>query len=919
MKHIPRLRWPVRPVLMFSVVASLLWLGESTSHAAKILYIINSLVDDVTTANANDQEVRDRLVGQGHSVKLADDDTVSPADTTGMDLVLISSSTGSGQPGVNPLSRNTLRTGRVPVVCYEPGLYDELLWQTQNTFGNANGHTSLAISTANQKHPLAAGKSGTIEIVTPGETAVVSSSALPYTVGTNAIIIATNATPDVDVGRISIWAYDTGARLADNATITAGRKVAFFYNATTPPGAYNDNAIALFDAALKWALEPPPSVPLTVASRSPDANQTGVPRDATIAVDLEDGSSTQVNQTSIKLTVNGAAVTPVITKAGTRTKITFKPSTPFGNSQDVTVELSFADTASPPKTFTNNWQFTAERSAITLAPLRQDQQGLVVIEAENFDVKTAPGQHGWVFVKSPAGFSGDGAMYASPDAPGAVIDYPDALTTSPRLDFKVSFQKTGTHYFWFRGSDGGGNSINAGFNGDSPADTMNNIDEGCCGTRLVPSGTTWTWVGGIDGTPDGRSKFEVASAGVHTVNIWMREDGQIVDKVLITTDPNFIPTGAGPPENRRVGEPVKPVVTISSPTEGAVIPASGDVAIAANAADADGTVVKVEFFEGDNKIGEDTTAPFSISWKPSAERSYTLTAKATDNTGDSATSLPVKVVFGNPPKVLYLGNNPTANAGDLVIIRRLESKGFQVTAVDDNDSQTSDADGKTLIVISSTVGSGNITDKYTAVPLPIINWEEAVMDDLLMTGDSAADPDHHGSTGTQTALDIVNPSHPLAAGLAAGRHTVSTSPQTFSWGFPEANTANAIIVAYLAGSTNQVGIYAYEKGATLFDGVTKAPARRVGFFVNGDSTTALNEVGFQLFDAALNWALNISVSQPAKLALIRAANGATLSWTGSGRLQQADAVIGPWTDAASQSNPQTVATAGGTKFYRIRQ
>jgi hypothetical protein len=45
----------------------------------------------------------------------------------------------------------------------------------------------------------------------------------------------------------------------------------------------------------------------------------------------------------------------------------------------------------------------------------------------------------------------------------------------------------------------------------------------------------------------------------------------------------------------------------------------------------------------------------------------------------------------------------------------------------------------------------------------------------------------------------------------------------------------------------------------------------------------------------------------------------TVSWTGSGTLESADAVTGPWTSAASQSNPQTVSTSGSAKFFRIRQ
>ena len=36
--------------------------------------------------------------------------------------------------------------------------------------------------------------------------------------------------------------------------------------------------------------------------------------------------------------------------------------------------------------------------------------------------------------------------------------------------------------------------------------------------------------------------------------------------------------------------------------------------LAATASDADGTVTKVEFFNGAAKLGEDTTAPYSFTW-----------------------------------------------------------------------------------------------------------------------------------------------------------------------------------------------------------------------------------------------------------------------------------------------------------------
>ena len=54
----------------------------------------------------------------------------------------------------------------------------------------------------------------------PGTTATFSSSDLPVDVGADAIIIAANATPGVNVGRLALWAYDVDDRLADNTDCT---------------------------------------------------------------------------------------------------------------------------------------------------------------------------------------------------------------------------------------------------------------------------------------------------------------------------------------------------------------------------------------------------------------------------------------------------------------------------------------------------------------------------------------------------------------------------------------------------------------------------------------------------------------------------------------------------------------------------
>ncbi|HTL16660.1 MAG TPA: PA domain-containing protein, partial [Patescibacteria group bacterium] len=43
----------------------------------------------------------------------------------------------------------------------------------------------------------------------------------------------------------------------------------------------------------------------------------------------------------------------------------------------------------------------------------------------------------------------------------------------------------------------------------------------------------------------------------------------------------------------------------------------------------------------------------------------------------------------------------------------------------------------------------------------------------------------------------------------------------------------------------------------------------------------------------------------------------TLSWSGSGTLQEATSITGPWSTSANQNNPQTIAVTGNNKFYRI--
>ena len=85
-----------------------------------------------------------------------------------------------------------------------------------------------------------------------------------------------------------------------------------------------------------------------------------------------------------------------------------------------------------------------------------------------------------------------------------------------------------------------------------------------------------------------------------------------------------------------------PTVSITSPTNNANFSAPVSVVINVNALD-NGSIVKVEYYNGSSKIGESTVAPFTFSWTNVTEGSYAIKARATDNLGGVTESVAVSV------------------------------------------------------------------------------------------------------------------------------------------------------------------------------------------------------------------------------------------------------------------------------------
>ncbi len=91
-----------------------------------------------------------------------------------------------------------------------------------------------------------------------------------------------------------------------------------------------------------------------------------------------------------------------------------------------------------------------------------------------------------------------------------------------------------------------------------------------------------------------------------------------------------------------------PTVSLRRPANLAQFLAPAEIPIVANAGDADGSIAKVEFFSGSQKLGAATAPPFVFIWNGVSPGSYSITARATDNVGGVTTSSPVSVTVSGP-------------------------------------------------------------------------------------------------------------------------------------------------------------------------------------------------------------------------------------------------------------------------------
>ena len=227
-----------------------------------------------------------------------------------------------------------------------------------------------------------------------------------------------------------------------------------------------------------------------------------------------------------------------------------------------------------------------------------------------------------------------------------------------------------------------------------------------------------------------------------------------------------------------VGTNQAPTVSVTSPANNASFAAPASININANAADPDGTISKVDFYNGTTLLGTDTTSPYSYTWSNVAAGTYSITAKATDNKGAVTTSSVISISVANnlPPSITF---NEPADNGPAIYAPADITLG----------ATASDADG-TITKVEFFKGSTKLGEA-TAAPYRYV-WAAVAAGSYSLTAKAT---DNRGATTTSAVKALTVTANPNPASISFNMQgnafadksvflTTQTIVQSISFSYP---------------------------------------------------------------------------------------------------------------------------------------
>ncbi len=294
-----------------------------------------------------------------------------------------------------------------------------------------------------------------------------------------------------------------------------------------------------------------------------------------------------------------------------------------------------------------------------------------------------------------------------------------------------------------------------------------------------------------------------------------------------------------------------PTVSIVAPSNNSSFPFATDVELKVNAADADGTITKVEYFNGATKIGESTTTPYSYSWKNIPLGTYAITAKVTDNIGGTATSLPIQFSITNTPPVVNITaplNNAKFSPGSNITI--------EATATDEDGIIS-----KVEFFYNNTnlIGSDN-TAPYS------INWTNVPEGSYTIT---ARATDNAGTTATKTInITVVN-------NLPTVKITSPANLSVYETG------ADIEITAEALDSDGSISKVVFYNGTTILGEDLTGPYsyewKNVQNGTYSITAVAYDNLGKQNVSAAIKIVVNVTTNIPPDVTIINPVDSQTLT------------------------------------------
>ncbi len=227
-------------------------------------------------------------------------------------------------------------------------------------------------------------------------------------------------------------------------------------------------------------------------------------------------------------------------------------------------------------------------------------------------------------------------------------------------------------------------------------------------------------------------------------------------------------------------------------------------------------------------------------------------------TSDSGVRIEQKVGYirvGVAPSVGLVGGGLPPVGADQAIADHLSSLGYEVTFYDDEPGNRPSAaqlgDAHSMVILSSTVVSGNIGGEFRTVDVPVIFWEQA-----LLTGDRMAFATEGTVEFGQTDIEIVDNTHPITEGLSLGTLQMFNAPSNMS--LANAGIASNAEVLARRPSAPTTGAIVVADGNDPLLGGHVPPERRVFIAFEDSSFASVTADGRDLLDRSSCWAMGLT-------------------------------------------------------------